>query len=227
MELTIGCRREASPGINRPWRCGSRHLLRRRRRGLQSADALPIQRPQGRVAEWLKAAVLKTARGASPSWVRIPPLPPICYLGARASRVGTSAMKPGKIRISAFGVLFVAAGLASTSPTSAAAQSGGHRGTPEEQAACTPDVFRLCFSSIPSEQEIVACLIRSRRQLSPGCGRVFGVKPRSATTVARAKPRHPATVAGIKPKPKSKKIVKKPRPAKPVPPTPQPIPMRT
>jgi integrase-like protein len=30
---------------------------------------------QGRVAEWFKAAVLKTARGASPSWVRIPPLP--------------------------------------------------------------------------------------------------------------------------------------------------------
>ena len=29
----------------------------------------------GRVAEWFKAAVLKTARGASPSWVRIPPLP--------------------------------------------------------------------------------------------------------------------------------------------------------
>ena len=30
----------------------------------------------GRVAEWFKAAVLKTARGASLSWVRIPPLPP-------------------------------------------------------------------------------------------------------------------------------------------------------
>jgi hypothetical protein len=28
------------------------------------------------VAEWFKAAVLKTARGVSPSWVRIPPLPP-------------------------------------------------------------------------------------------------------------------------------------------------------
>src|SRR5829696_1338820 len=33
--------------------------------------------PDGRVAEWFKAAVLKTAKGASPSWVRIPPLPPI------------------------------------------------------------------------------------------------------------------------------------------------------
>ena len=34
------------------------------------------QCPRGRVAEWFKAAVLKTAMGASPSWVRIPPLPP-------------------------------------------------------------------------------------------------------------------------------------------------------
>ena len=30
----------------------------------------------GRVAEWFKAAVLKTAVGASSPWVRIPPLPP-------------------------------------------------------------------------------------------------------------------------------------------------------
>src|SRR5436190_16733959 len=30
----------------------------------------------GRVAEWFKAAVLKTAVGASSPWVRIPPRPP-------------------------------------------------------------------------------------------------------------------------------------------------------
>src|SRR5437016_12874489 len=30
----------------------------------------------GWVAEWLKAPVLKTGRGESPSWVRIPPHPP-------------------------------------------------------------------------------------------------------------------------------------------------------
>src|SRR5262249_34843511 len=32
----------------------------------------------GWVAEWLKAPVLKTGRGASSSWVRIPPHPPAC-----------------------------------------------------------------------------------------------------------------------------------------------------
>src|SRR3546814_18291031 len=31
---------------------------------------------QGQVAEWFKAAVLKTAVGASSPWVRIPPCPP-------------------------------------------------------------------------------------------------------------------------------------------------------
>lgn len=32
--------------------------------------------PCGQVAEWFKAAVLKTAVGASSPWVRIPPCPP-------------------------------------------------------------------------------------------------------------------------------------------------------
>jgi hypothetical protein len=31
------------------------------------------------VAEWFKAAVLKTAVGATPPWVRIPPLPPFIF----------------------------------------------------------------------------------------------------------------------------------------------------
>src|SRR5215204_5679863 len=40
------------------------------------APHMPPLQASGRVAERFKAAVLKTARGASPSWVRIPPLPP-------------------------------------------------------------------------------------------------------------------------------------------------------
>ncbi len=32
----------------------------------------------GQVAERFKAPVLKTGRGASSSWVRIPPCPPVC-----------------------------------------------------------------------------------------------------------------------------------------------------
>ncbi len=36
----------------------------------------PAYRVHGRMAEWFKAAVLKTAVGESPPWVRIPLLPP-------------------------------------------------------------------------------------------------------------------------------------------------------
>ena len=36
----------------------------------------------GQVAEWFKAAVLKTAVGASSPWVRIPPCPPSAEMQA-------------------------------------------------------------------------------------------------------------------------------------------------
>jgi hypothetical protein len=44
--------------------------------GFAAAGRDPGNRKIGRVAEWFKAAVLKTAVGATPPWVRIPPLPP-------------------------------------------------------------------------------------------------------------------------------------------------------
>src|SRR5215204_7313623 len=47
------------------------------------APHMPPLQASGRVAERFKAAVLKTARGASPSWVRIPPLPPKQKLSVR------------------------------------------------------------------------------------------------------------------------------------------------
>jgi hypothetical protein len=43
----------------------------------------------------------------------------------------------------------------------------------EDQAACTPDVMRLCQQAIPDHSRIVACLVRSRLQLSPACAGVF------------------------------------------------------
>ena len=43
----------------------------------------------------------------------------------------------------------------------------------EDQAACTPDVMRLCQQAIPDQSRIVACLVRSRLQLSPACAGVF------------------------------------------------------
>jgi hypothetical protein len=43
----------------------------------------------------------------------------------------------------------------------------------DDQAACTPDVMRLCQQDIPDRDSIVACLVRSKLQLSSACSAVF------------------------------------------------------
>ena len=53
-----------------------------------------------------------------------------------------------------------------------------YRGTPAQQAACRPDVFRLCAGEIPNVRAITACLRRKLPQLSPGCAAVFEAAPR-------------------------------------------------
>jgi hypothetical protein len=47
------------------------------------------------------------------------------------------------------------------------------RGTPDDQAACEPDVHRLCDRFIPDEGQIVACLRAEKAQLSPACKTVM------------------------------------------------------
>ena len=42
-----------------------------------------------------------------------------------------------------------------------------------DQEACTPDVFKICSSAIPSETDIVACLNAHVPQLSPECRAVI------------------------------------------------------
>jgi hypothetical protein len=53
------------------------------------------------------------------------------------------------------------------------ALSEENRGTPEQQMACTPDVWRLCGSAIPDVERIKACLRANVPQLSPPCRAVF------------------------------------------------------
>lgn len=107
----------------------------------------------------------------------------------------------------------LAAGFVFAVLPSASAQGVAYRGSEEDRSACIPDVFRLCFSDIPNEHAIVACLVRSKQQLSPGCGRVFGVRPRGATAVASARPRSVATAATAKTKKVTKRRKPKPRSA--------------
>ena len=48
-----------------------------------------------------------------------------------------------------------------------------HRGSMEDQMACTPDVYKLCSQNIPDEDAITACLRQHKAQLSAGCKAVF------------------------------------------------------
>ena len=61
--------------------------------------------------------------------------------------------------------------------TVAAFPRAGHAYTPEEQAACQPDAFRLCGSEIPDIERVKACMVARRAQLSPECKRFFRPDP--------------------------------------------------
>ncbi len=71
--------RGAAPLLRRPRAHRSLTSTPRHDLGRRICDAIPW-RPRGGVAEWTNAAVLKTAVGASPPWVRIPPPPPFLPL---------------------------------------------------------------------------------------------------------------------------------------------------
>ncbi len=49
--------------------------------------------------------------------------------------------------------------------------------TPEEQAACSDDAFRLCSAEIPDVDRVTACMVRQQSQLSPGCRVYFRPDP--------------------------------------------------
>jgi hypothetical protein len=65
-------------------------------------------------------------------------------------------------------VVMIVAGIAAGS-----ALSQEYRGTYEQQMACTPDVWRLCFDQIPDANRITACLRQKTPQLSDPCRAVF------------------------------------------------------
>jgi hypothetical protein len=52
--------------------------------------------------------------------------------------------------------------------------------TPEQQAACTDDAFRLCGADIPDVDRVTACMVRNQTQLSPGCRAYFKPEPEPA-----------------------------------------------
>jgi hypothetical protein len=65
----------------------------------------------------------------------------------------------------------------STTPTASFAQLPGlaniFQGTPEEQAACRPDVSRMCKAATPDVFRVLACLQSHRPRLSRPCRAVL------------------------------------------------------
>ena len=47
------------------------------------------------------------------------------------------------------------------------------QGTPEEQAACSPDVQKYCETALPDTMRVLACLQANRAKISTACNRVL------------------------------------------------------
>jgi hypothetical protein len=47
------------------------------------------------------------------------------------------------------------------------------QGTPEERAACAPDVHRYCEAALPDTMRVLACLQANRGRISRACNQVL------------------------------------------------------
>jgi hypothetical protein len=47
------------------------------------------------------------------------------------------------------------------------------QGTPEERAACAPDVQKYCETALPDTMRVLACLQANRTRISNACNRVL------------------------------------------------------
>ncbi len=74
-----------------------------------------------------------------------------------------------RLHLYALTVAMSLAGIAVQNP----ARSEEYRGTVQQQMACTPDVWRLCFDQIPDVTRITACLQQNTPQLSGACRAVL------------------------------------------------------
>jgi hypothetical protein len=86
--------------------------------------------------------------------------------------------------------------------------------TPEQQQACTGDVFRLCSSEIPDVDRITGCMIRNKTQLSAECRAQFEPTPGAAVRADGPPARLPGSKVVAKCKAASAKSHKSKRPAK-------------
>jgi hypothetical protein len=115
-----------------------------------------------------------------------------------------SAVRSGTFQL---GLLFATVFALLMQPTTSRAY------TPEQQAACSDDAFRLCGPEIPDVDRVTACMVSKQSQLSPGCRVYFRPGPEDAATAPAGAPMSikPATAR----KPTSAKASKAKKPKKP------------
>jgi hypothetical protein len=81
-----------------------------------------------------------------------------------------------KYAIAALFVLLATSALAQgTNPNNAPAPTmpGILEGSPQEQAACAPDVHKFCRDEIPDTFAVLACLKRERAKIGKPCQQVL------------------------------------------------------
>ena len=70
-------------------------------------------------------------------------------------------------------VLVVMAGAASSAWGQGALPFPGFQGTPEDQRACRPAVFKFCQSALPDTFRILQCLQTNRPRIGKACQAVL------------------------------------------------------
>jgi hypothetical protein len=122
---------------------------------------------------------------------------PTAQLPVQSTGMETKSMNQRRIYSGIYLGIYLGAGLfiaLSIMGQNRALAQGTPQGTPEQQAACQPDVMRLCGNFIPDVDRIVACLKYNEPNLNPACHDVmFPYVPEEPKPKARPK---------AKPKPK-------------------------
>jgi hypothetical protein len=116
---------------------------------------------------------------------------PCAQLPVQFYRMETKSMNQRRIHLGIYSRIYLGAGLfiaLSIMGQNRALAQGTPQGTPEQQAACQPDVMRLCGNFIPDVDRIVACLKYNKPNLNPACHDVmFPYVPEEPKPKARPK----------------------------------------
>ena len=70
-------------------------------------------------------------------------------------------------------VLMATIALAVLSLSEAPTFAQGHKGTPQEQKACSRDAQRFCRKNLGNDLAVQGCLQANRAKLSKSCSKVF------------------------------------------------------